>query len=60
VAVNVLTETVINLPGTAVAYAADPSHAPQWYADIESVALSRRSSPGETFSEQGLFGGVGG
>ena len=37
-AVDVLTETVIDRPFLEVsAYAADPSHAPQWYANIESV-----------------------
>jgi uncharacterized protein YndB with AHSA1/START domain len=38
VAVDVLTETVIDRPCPEVAaYAADPSHAPQWYVNIESV-----------------------
>jgi len=38
VAVDVLTEIVIDRPCAEVAgYAADPSHAPQWYANIESV-----------------------
>jgi uncharacterized protein YndB with AHSA1/START domain len=38
VAVDVLTETVIDRPCAEVAaYAGDPSHAPQWYANIESV-----------------------
>ena len=37
-AVDVLTEIVIDRPCADVAgYAADPSHAPQWYANIESV-----------------------
>jgi len=37
-AVDVLTETVINRPRTEVAaFAADPSHAPDWYVNIESV-----------------------
>ncbi|MEU7510704.1 SRPBCC family protein [Streptomyces sp. NPDC042898] len=37
--VDVLTETVIAVPCDRVAaYAADPSHAPEWYADIDSVA----------------------
>jgi uncharacterized protein YndB with AHSA1/START domain len=37
-AVDVLTEVVIDRPRGEVAdYAADPSNAPQWYANIESV-----------------------
>ena len=37
-AVDVLTEIVIGRPCAEVAgYAADPAHAPQWYANIESV-----------------------
>jgi uncharacterized membrane protein len=37
-AVDVQTEIVIDLPCDQVAeYAIDPSHAPEWYANIESV-----------------------
>lgn len=37
-AVDVLTETVIDRPCAQVAaYAGDPSQAPRWYANIESV-----------------------
>jgi uncharacterized protein YndB with AHSA1/START domain len=37
-AVDVLTETVINRPRAEVAaFAADPSHAPDWYQNIKSV-----------------------
>ncbi|WP_086850615.1 SRPBCC family protein [Amycolatopsis kentuckyensis] len=36
--VDVQTEVVIDLPRDVVAgYAIDPSHAPRWYANIESV-----------------------
>ncbi|MEU6982103.1 hypothetical protein ABZ946_01550 [Streptomyces sp. NPDC046324] len=35
---DVLTETVIAVPSDRVAsYAAGPSHAPDWYANIDSV-----------------------
>jgi hypothetical protein len=38
VSVDVLTEIVIDCPcGQVAAYAGDPSHAPDWYANIESV-----------------------
>jgi uncharacterized protein YndB with AHSA1/START domain len=37
-AVDVLTDIVINRPREEVsAYAADPSHAPEWYVNIKSV-----------------------
>ena len=37
-AVDVMTEVVIDRPCAEVAtYAADPAHAPEWYANIESV-----------------------
>jgi uncharacterized protein YndB with AHSA1/START domain len=43
-AVDVTTEIVIDRPCAQVAaYAADPSHAPDWYANIKSV--SWRSAP---------------
>jgi uncharacterized protein YndB with AHSA1/START domain len=38
VSVDVLTETTIRVPVEAVAaYTADPSNAPEWYVNIESV-----------------------
>jgi uncharacterized protein YndB with AHSA1/START domain len=38
VAVDVVTEVVIDRPCAEVAaYATDPTHAPEWYANIESV-----------------------
>ena len=38
VAVDVVTETVIERPCAEVAaFASDPTHAPRWYANIESV-----------------------
>jgi uncharacterized membrane protein len=38
VGVDVVTETVIDRPCAEVAaYAGDPSHAPQWYSNIDSV-----------------------
>ena len=44
-AVDVLTEVVIDCPCAEVAaYAGDPSHAPEWYANIESVVW-RTSEP---------------
>ena len=37
-AVDVLTQTVIDRPRAQVAtYAADPTHAPEWYENIDSV-----------------------
>ena len=43
-AVDVTTEIVIDRPSRQVAaYAADPSHAPDWYTNIESVTW--RSEP---------------
>jgi uncharacterized membrane protein len=40
-AVDVQTEIVIDRPRDQVAeYTIDPSHAPEWYANIESVSCS--------------------
>jgi uncharacterized protein YndB with AHSA1/START domain len=50
VAVDVVTEIVIARPRDEVAaYAADPSRAPDWYANIESVSR-RTSGPAEVGS----------
>ena len=46
-AVDVLTEIVIDRPRTEVAaYAADPSHAPDWYVNIKSVAWETKPPVG--------------
>jgi uncharacterized membrane protein len=38
VGVDVLTEVTVNRPvDMVIAYAGDPSHAPEWYANIDSV-----------------------
>jgi hypothetical protein len=45
-AVDVITEIVIHRPsGEVSACAADPSNAPQWYANIESVQLTQIGKP---------------
>ena len=42
--VDVTTEVVIERPlGQVAAYAADPSNAPHWYANIESVEWQRKA-----------------
>src|SRR6059058_5483671 len=46
-AVDVRTEIVIGLPRDQVAgYAIDPGHAPEWYANIESVEWETPPPPG--------------
>ncbi|MEV4051933.1 SRPBCC family protein [Amycolatopsis sp. NPDC049688] len=46
-AVDVQTEIVIDLPRDEVAaYAIDSSHAPEWYANIESVEWETPAPPG--------------
>lgn len=43
---NVLTEIVINRPRDQVAgYAGNPSNAPEWYANIQSVEMESASPP---------------
>ncbi|WP_432188121.1 SRPBCC family protein [Streptomyces sp. Tue6028] len=52
--VDVLTEAVIAAPCERVAdYAADPSHAPEWYANIASVEW--RTSPPMTVGSKVAF-----
>ena len=52
--VDVLTETVIRRPVSEVAtYAGDPTHAPEWYANIRSVTW--RTDPPLTVGSQMAF-----
>ena len=60
--VDVLTEVVIDRPVLVVAeYVADPSNAPEWYANIESVGgrPSCRSRSGRGWTSLRIFWGGG-